>query len=432
MSTSVLYPNTSETWKQEVHQRLNAHRSRRGSFAVQPAAPPPGWSAGSGRGSQVAARVAARYAHAPSYSQLQCIDAPVAPRVALPPVAAAALPAAPKPVVAQPAPEAPRAAVPVLQVAPPASRSWEPEVKPTKVSVPHSGLASTLVQANVPPPPPESLDAWESEYSQIGWQPDPRLRPVESDWVRSPRPAQMDEFLTSQALEMVEPDLPIPANLIEFPREVVAPRKMRPRRAERFAAEGMDRQLSIFEVDPGIYSAPVLAEAEPAPSIWTQPEWSGIKLEAQPQEDAGHEEPAQPQADVHLAPIGHRLMSVLVDGALVTAAFIVLAVIAAASLGAFPDPKTVAIGAGAGILILGLLYQALFLLLAEATPGMKYAGISLCTFDGQIPSAAELRSRLGALLFSVVPVGLGLAWALFDEDHLCWHDRLSRTYLRKE
>jgi len=27
---------------------------------------------------------------------------------------------------------------------------------------------------------------------------------------------------------------------------------------------------------------------------------------------------------------------------------------------------------------------------------------------------------------------LGVAWALFDEDHLCWHDRLSRTYLRKE
>jgi hypothetical protein len=22
-------------------------------------------------------------------------------------------------------------------------------------------------------------------------------------------------------------------------------------------------------------------------------------------------------------------------------------------------------------------------------------------------------------------------WAVFDEDHLSWHDRLSRTYLRK-
>jgi uncharacterized RDD family membrane protein YckC len=92
----------------------------------------------------------------------------------------------------------------------------------------------------------------------------------------------------------------------------------------------------------------------------------------------------------------------------------------------------VALGAAAGILLIGLLYQTLFLLLAEATPGMKYAGISLCTFENQIPSPTELRSRLGALLLSVAPMGLGVAWALFDEDHLCWHDRLSRTSLRKE
>jgi hypothetical protein len=38
---------------------------------------------------------------------------------------------------------------------------------------------------------------------------------------------------------------------------------------------------------------------------------------------------------------------------------------------------------------------------------------------------------MGALLLSVLPVGLGAAWLLFDDDHLCWHDRLSKTYLRK-
>jgi hypothetical protein len=36
----------------------------------------------------------------------------------------------------------------------------------------------------------------------------------------------------------------------------------------------------------------------------------------------------------------------------------------------------------------------------------------------------------GALLLSLVPVELGIAWALFDEDHLCWLGRLSRTCLR--
>jgi hypothetical protein len=62
---------------------------------------------------------------------------------------------------------------------------------------------------------------------------------------------------------------------------------------------------------------------------------------------------------------------------------------------------------------------------------MLYAGISLCTFDEQIPTSAQLRGRLGALLLSLLPVGLGVAWAIFDEEHLSWHDRLSRTYQRE-
>jgi uncharacterized RDD family membrane protein YckC len=78
-----------------------------------------------------------------------------------------------------------------------------------------------------------------------------------------------------------------------------------------------------------------------------------------------------------------------------------------------------------------MLYQALFFTLAEATPGMRYARISLCTFDDEIPSRAQLRSRLVALLLSLLPLGLGIVWAIFDEEHLSWHDRLSRTYQRR-
>jgi hypothetical protein len=35
------------------------------------------------------------------------------------------------------------------------------------------------------------------------------------------------------------------------------------------------------------------------------------------------------------------------------------------------------------------------------------------------------------LILSLLPVGLGVALALFDDQQLCWHDRLSGTYLRK-
>jgi hypothetical protein len=42
----------------------------------------------------------------------------------------------------------------------------------------------------------------------------------------------------------------------------------------------------------------------------------------------------------------------------------------------------------------------------------------------------QLRKRVTALLASVLPMGLGIAWSIFDEDHLSWHDRISRTYHR--
>jgi uncharacterized RDD family membrane protein YckC len=37
---------------------------------------------------------------------------------------------------------------------------------------------------------------------------------------------------------------------------------------------------------------------------------------------------------------------------------------------------------------------------------------------------------VGALLLSALPLGLGLLWAVFDEDRLGWHDRISGTYQR--
>jgi uncharacterized RDD family membrane protein YckC len=83
------------------------------------------------------------------------------------------------------------------------------------------------------------------------------------------------------------------------------------------------------------------------------------------------------------------------------------------------------------IAALAALYHGLFYAFAKSTPGTRYAGVSLCTFDGRNPSREQRLRRLMAMLVSVVPMGLGLVWAIFDEDHLSWHDRLSQTYLRK-
>ena len=78
--------------------------------------------------------------------------------------------------------------------------------------------------------------------------------------------------------EPLGPPMPLPANLIEFPRQLVAPRKARPRYAEgplrAAGAAPADGQLRIFEVDPAHIST------TPVPSEAPAPQWTSIWLDA--------------------------------------------------------------------------------------------------------------------------------------------------------
>lgn len=386
--------------------------------------------------------MAARYANAPSYSQLQAAEIP-----AELPICEAVAPAPLNETFAI-APPLPEREAPHAEESS-RSAAWDRE----------PALPTAIAAA------PSTLEDWENECANSHWEPDQRLRPVEpassplqlraaegeptpiqeivssslansfSDSASRARwewPELARGFSASEEIEPVEPDLPIHANLIEFPRELVATRRMRPRRAEGpFATAKPEAQLSIFEVDPGAVSTRPESAAAAALAAWPEPAWAEIELEPQSSEESETEEMPATLQDLQLAPIGRRLVAPLVDGALIAAILLGPALVAANRFGHSRPTKIDEIGAVVAVLFVGMLYHALCLLLAGATPGMNLTGISLCTFDGQIPTRDQLRSRLGALLLSIVPVGLGIAWALFDEDHLSWHDRLSKTYLRE-
>ena len=81
---------------------------------------------------------------------------------------------------------------------------------------------------------------------------------------------------------------------------------------------------------------------------------------------------------------------------------------------------------------LGLFYAqyfALFTLAGGVTPGMIWRGLRLATFDGHEPQFGDKAWRSFGYLISAGTLLLGFLWALWDEDHLCWHDRISRTHL---
>ena len=77
------------------------------------------------------------------------------------------------------------------------------------------------------------------------------------------------------------------------------------------------------------------------------------------------------------------------------------------------------------------LYQYLFLVNTGSTPGMRLTGLKLAEFDGIAISRSRRRARALSMSISTLAAGLGFVWALLDIDHLCWHDRASRTFLTR-
>ncbi len=284
--------------------------------------------------------------------------------------------------------------------------------------------------------------------------------------------------------EPAGPPMALPANLIEFPRQLVAPRKARPRYAEgplRAAAGPAPGagQLRIFEVDPAqISTTPVPAEA-PAPqwtSIWLDAPGTGPAETADASQFALTQPAAGPLANPSVRPaplpqiasIPRRLAAAAIDASILLAGFLAFAATfllaacrslpwhAAATVPtaspALDRHSTMArlsahaaaqiavhtglqpsLALAASVLVLALLYllyQALFFTFSESTPGMRCARIALCTFDDENPTRRAMRRRILAVLVSFCPLGLGLLWAAFDEDRLAWHDRLTRTYQR--
>jgi hypothetical protein len=60
---------------------------------------------------------------------------------------------------------------------------------------------------------------------------------------------------------------------------------------------------------------------------------------------------------------------------------------------------------------------------------LRVAGLELARFDGTSTSRSLRRWRVLASWLSAVSAGMGYVWVFLDEDALCWHDRITHTYL---
>jgi uncharacterized RDD family membrane protein YckC len=95
-----------------------------------------------------------------------------------------------------------------------------------------------------------------------------------------------------------------------------------------------------------------------------------------------------------------------------------------------PDRRVLGIY-GAGFFILLAIYFFLFMLSSSQTPGMKHRGLTVVTREGSPLDPRQACLRGFGYLISILPIMLGLVWALLDPEHLTWADKVSGTYIKK-
>jgi uncharacterized RDD family membrane protein YckC len=414
--------------REQAATRLAAHRARRGapkqltSSIAQP-------HAVTGKAAHIAAAVAARYAKAQSYRDFLAAEAEAALRRA---EAAAEIAARNAEAIAIAQQDLLRdiahwnacAEEPSAHITEPACVE-EPTSGETAIPESIVGLISEASEPAISSPDVLSIVVEHFTEMQLG---------SSTDFEAAPEPAAQpcEEAFDSFAFDPYEPvePTPLPANLIEFPRVLIAPRKARPRFAEGPLRDDADinAQLRIFEVD-SLALSPELAHTS------ATPEWSSIRLDAAvPHHAMEHPQmPASLTVPIQTAALRSRVAAFAADTALTiaaTAAFAAVFIAIARHAGAMPEKKAAAVALIAVFLLFKLAYQILFFTLNEFTPGMRMARIALCTFGDENPTRKAMRRRIGATVLAACPMGLGLIWGWFDDDRLGWHDRMTRTYQR--
>jgi uncharacterized RDD family membrane protein YckC len=82
----------------------------------------------------------------------------------------------------------------------------------------------------------------------------------------------------------------------------------------------------------------------------------------------------------------------------------------------------------AAVVTVPLFYKYLWAAAGRDSIGLRVTGLELVDFDGRNPSRAQRYQRLAGSILSFLAAGVGLAWALLDEDKLTWHDHISGTF----
>lgn len=198
--------------------------------------------------------------------------------------------------------------------------------------------------------------------------------------------------------------------IIEFPKWTYTPNV----RYSDLAESVIDR--------PRILEAP---EIEPPP-----PALGGITIE----EKQEREPERRPGIDMPLqcARLGYRWLAVVLDAAVVLLAGGIFGTFYYQIAGAQPTVRQVMVLTMGALPFFWFAYQYLLIVYSGTTLGLRAMKLQLQCFDGSTTHRRLRRWRVLGSVLSAVSLGMGYAWQFLDEDALCWHERVTKTYLAPE
>lgn len=135
------------------------------------------------------------------------------------------------------------------------------------------------------------------------------------------------------------------------------------------------------------------------------------------------------QCRAPVAPIGRRAAAACVDALIVFGGFLLFLGIHRFWAGELVFDRVGALAYTAVYLLLFAFYKLLAALRSGRSPGLRLLGLRILHFDGRPPNRRQRVLRVFAGFGSVLPAGIGLFWALMDEERLTFHDHISETFI---
>jgi len=258
----------------------------------------------------------------------------------------------------------------------------------------------------------------------------------ENAWASSTRTREAPALAARQA--GVEESVPTVAAPDPIPQPVPAPQ---PVRSQVAPASANETTAKIIEFPKWTYPPVRYSDlAEPVidrPRILEAPEivppppaLGGITIE----EEQKQEPERRPGIDMPLlsAPLEQRLLAVTIDALIVLLAGGIFAAVYYRVAGARPAVSQILDLTGALLTLFWIAYQYLLVVYSGTTPGLRAVKLQLQRFDGSATNRSLRSWRVLGSVLSAISLGMGYAWQFLDEDGLCWHERVTKTYLAPE